>query len=194
MAENYRKIPDQDLLAGLKSSGRERRDYEEILYKKYINLIWSRPRKYKLTEEEARQAYNDAIMGFLRQIDNEKFRGESSVYTYLKSIFIRKCIDIFRSGPTIDIYEESIEDNLHLPDSSVNLLKSLVSRDELENAMKLLAKLGEKCKELLLLSAEGFKMAEIAQMMGFKNPDSAYSNKHQCKKKLKELFKTSSSY
>lgn len=190
MPQNPKQVSDQEILEGLRTDGKVRRHYEQVLYKRFVSLVWGRPRKYRLTEDQARQAYNDAIIGFLRQVDGDKFRGESSLYTYIRSIFIRRCIDIFRSSPTIDVYEDTLDEHLELPDHSVNLLRKIISQEEIQQALDTLSKLGSKCKELLILSAEGFKMPEIAEKLGFKSVESTYSTKHQCKKKLLQMMKS----
>lgn len=179
---------DAEILEGLKGGGRVRREMEEVLYRRFASLIWQRPRKYRLSEEEATQAYNDAIIGLLKQVDAGNFRGESSLYTYLRRIFLRRCIDIFRSGPTIPVYMDSLEERMDLPDESVNIIRRLISQDELRKALALLQQLGERCRELLMMSAEGYRIEEITQRLGLKNADSTYSTRHQCKKKLLDLL------
>lgn len=192
MSERQKKYADEDIIAGL--AGDRRRLYEEILYRRFASLIWQRPRKYNLSQEEATQAYNDAIIGFLKQLDAGNFRGESSLYTYIRRIFLRRCIDIFRSGPTTSVYMDSLDETLELPDESVGILKRMISQDELNRALIVLRKLSDRCRELLMMSAEGYKMDEITQRMGFKNADSTYSTKHQCKKKLLDLLATENIY
>jgi len=190
MPNRNHQVSDSDILLGLRETGMHRRQYEKILYNRYVSLIWTYSSKYGLTEDQGRQAYHDAILGFLKQIDQDRFRGDSSLYTYIRSIFIRRCIDIIRSDKDKIKHEQSLEHSLDIPDHSVNFLLRLITEEEIQHATQMLSKLGLKCRKILLLHAEGFNLKEISQQLGFKNVNSTYSSKHQCKKKLQKLIQT----
>ena len=190
MPNHNHQVSDSDILLGLREKGMHRRQYEQILYNRYVSLVWTYSSKYGLTEDQGRQAYHDAIIGFLQQIDQDRFRGESSLYTYIRSIFLRRCIDILRSDSGKIKHELSLETSLDLPDHSVNSLRHLIAKEEIQHAKQMLSKLGLKCRKILLLYAEGFNLKEISHQLGFKNVNSTYSSKHQCKKKLLKLIQT----
>ncbi|MEO0895462.1 MAG: sigma-70 family RNA polymerase sigma factor [Bacteroidota bacterium] len=185
-----RKQKEKELMEGLLKSGTEKEQYEQMMFKEYMNIIWKGKHKYNLTEEEAKDAYTDAMLASMKAIRKGSFRGESSLFSYIQSIFFKKCIDQFnRRKTSFDEYEET---SMQIPDSSQDVLAKLEVRDKFIQLKLHLNQLGERCKELLLYFAEGYSMEEITSIMGFANARTAASQKYNCKKQLLKLMENSS--
>jgi RNA polymerase sigma factor (sigma-70 family) len=182
--QGRKKVSDTELIQALRSGGTRREKYEYHLYRLHIDFVSKRPRKYKLSDEEARDAYTDAFMIVVDHIISGRFRGESSIKTYLSRIFRNKCVDQARKNSTIKV--DWTDEFPELADSSRDFLKRMIGEEMVSGLHKLLDKIGEKCKELLLLSGSGFSPAEIAQEMGFKTGKSASSQRYKCLEKLKK--------
>jgi RNA polymerase sigma factor (sigma-70 family) len=68
-------------------------------------------------------------------------------------------------------------------------LEDLIESEEAETVKKTLDRLGNPCKQLLLLYYwEELSMEAIAQQMGFAGADTVKSKKYQCKKALERLL------
>jgi len=184
MSKSNSSLSEKALLEGITGDKANRKRYEKILYQRFSYLVKARKSTYGLTVDQAQQAYNDAILGLLKQLDRGDFRLESSLKTYLYKIFTRRCVDIFREAPTNKYPLDSLEAASELSDSSADFMRTLISQEEIEQALTLLKRLGEKCKQLILMGAQGYGMEEIRKHFGFKNLDTTYSAKHKCKKKL----------
>ena len=179
-------LSDADLIDAIRAGGRRRREAETVFFRQYRYLVVKRPRRYRLSEEEARDAYTDAVIAVVDHIAAGRFRGESSVKTYLSRIFRNKCVDQHRKNTTVsgvwtDLFPE-------LPDASRDFLRELMGREAVQQVMGYLAQVGDRCRQLLLLSGEGYSPAEIAAELGFKSPGSASSQRYKCLEKLKTLM------
>ncbi|MCB0835250.1 MAG: sigma-70 family RNA polymerase sigma factor [Bacteroidetes bacterium] len=177
-------VSDQELIQALKSGGAAKERYEYLLYRLHMDFVRKRPRKYKLTDEEARDAYTDAFLIVIDHITSGRFRGESSIKTYLSRIFRNKCVDRARKNSTIKV--DWMDEFPDLEDTSKDFLRKMIGEEMVAGLRKHLEAIGEKCKELLLLSGSGFSPQEVAEKMGFKTPKSASSQRYKCMEKLKQ--------
>ena len=57
-----------------------------------------------------------------------------------------------------------------------------------EQLYRYLDRLGEPCRTLLLLWADGLSFEEIAQKMGYQNANSARQQKHRCIERLRGIM------
>ncbi len=157
------------------------------LFRQYAYFVRKRPAKYGLTEEDALDAYTDAYLAVIDHIKSGRFRGESSIKTYLSRIFRNKCVDKARRNATMKV--DWVEEFPDLRDESRNFLQTIISREELKGVRKKLALLNEKCREMLLMSAEGYSPLEIAQKLNLATARSASSQRYKCLEKLKKMMK-----
>ncbi|MEZ4828394.1 MAG: sigma-70 family RNA polymerase sigma factor [Bacteroidia bacterium] len=177
---------DQEIMAGIRAGGVTRQRYENLFFLRNKEMVRLRPRKYRITEDDALDAYTEAFLAVVDHIVSGRFRGEASLKTYLSRIFRNKCVDQHRKNTTIptDWAEEFPE----LPDPSRDFLKKLMGEERLERVSQFMEQLGQRCKDLLMLSAWGYSPAEIAEKMDFSTPHSASSQRHKCLAKLKEMM------
>ncbi|MEL6805510.1 MAG: RNA polymerase subunit sigma-24, partial [Bacteroidota bacterium] len=96
---------EDELIDGIRNGGAKARRYENALFQQFGRLVWQRSTKWALSDEQARDAYTDAVIVVIRHLREGIFRGESSLYTYLRKIFSNKCIDVSRKKTTA-IYED----------------------------------------------------------------------------------------
>lgn len=157
------------------------------LYEKYFRFLYQGKSKHNITEEEAKDAYSDAVIAVSEQIAANKFRGDSKLSTYLYRIFYYKCVDIIRQRPTLRKVELQEAEEFELLEADP--LDQVIQEEQLAELETYLDKIGAKCKELLLdWGYWGYNMSEIAERMGFKDNKSAISQKHKCMQKLKTLL------
>lgn len=175
---------DQEIIEAIRKGGIVRERCEYIFYRRYVSFVARRPRKYKITDEEARDAYTEAFLAVVDHILSGRFRGDSSLKTYLSRIFRNKCVDQHRKNTTVKL--NWVDEFPELPDSSRDFIRKLVGEESLQQVRQYIIRLGEKCRELLMLSASGYSPAEMAEKLGFKTPHSASSQRYKCLEKLKK--------
>lgn len=175
---------EQILIANIRSGGVNQERAMSELFKSYHAFVGMGQGRYRLSEDQSLQAFSDSLLSFRRQVLQENFRGESLIKTYLFRIFSNKCVDIIRKRPSKEL--ETLEHARDVPVNSPDILRSLIVAEELEKLMHEFEKLGESCKQILLLAEyQGYTSAEIADKIGFKNAHTVNSKKHKCLQRLR---------
>jgi RNA polymerase sigma factor (sigma-70 family) len=184
---------DQAIINSLLQAGIERRRGEEQLFSTYIYFIREGMKKYSLPEEEAFDAYSDSILSSIQKVISGNFEGRSSLKTWLFQIFQNKCVDLLRKKATNknSIHKTiSVSDMLYqLSDASKTIIQQLVEKADRDLLKQRLNELGNKCRELLLLSADGYSDKEVAAQLAYKSADVVKTSRLRCLEKLRQLYK-----
>lgn len=185
---------DDEIIAGIRAGGTQRRLFENKFYEKYAYLVAEGERKHRLTEDECESAYSDSFMTVVENIVSGKFEERSGLKTYLYQIFSFKCVDIIRkkttnrSKPNEDAF--SLDDStLQLPDAARSALENLDFQSEVEQLHRHLRELGEKCRAMILSWGEGYSDDEIALTLGYNSAAVAKTSRLRCLEKLRERFR-----
>lgn len=185
-----RKNPyqDKDIIAGILKGGIPKEKALKIIYSSHLGYIHKGVNTYRLTENNAIDAYNDAVLGLMQQVMKGSFDGKARLSTYLFKIFHFKCVDKIKKKQTNEhvIWEDAFP---QLQDASKDFLRRIISTEEWEHTKGLLKQLGEKCRQMMLLAAQGYRPAEIAVEMGLKNAQTAKTRKYKCAERFRELLK-----
>ncbi len=188
------------IIKGLRTGGTERERYENILWKLFFHFIDRGIARYKLTRDEVRQAYDDAILCVIINIVSGRYKEENNILlkTYAETIFKRKCINSFHSNDknatiqdpgneqTVKEYQLEI-----LPDEVKNVIEMIIESEEHLKMEKCLEKIKGPCKEILQLFASGYKDKEIAGMLNYSSPEAAKQSRYRCMEKLSQVLSKS---
>ena len=184
---------DQPIITGLLETGIERRKAEEQFFTTYQYFIREGMHKYKLQEEDAFDAYADSILAAIQKIRDASFEGRSSLKTWLFQIFQNKCVDLLRKKTT---NKNSVHQTAAIPemlyqlsDASKNIIQQMMARADTELLKKKLDELGDKCRELLLFSADGYSDKDLAIQLVYKSADVVKTTRLRCLQKLRQLYK-----
>lgn len=181
-------LPDRELIKAIRSRGGKEQAALRMIYRQFWGYTIKGQRQYRISEEEAIDAYEDAIIGFSRQMQKADFQLEGSIGGYLYRAFCNRCVDRLRKKSSIPT--ETLDHARLLPSKAQTILQKLLIEEELAGLIALMDKLGGKCKQLLL-DAEyyGYSIDELVDRLGFKDANSLASQKYRCMKKLRELIK-----
>ena len=186
---------DRGIIDSLELGGIERRKAEETLFTTYSYFIDQGVRQYSISRDEAFDAYSDSVLIGIRQLSDSNFEGRSSIKTWLYRIFCNKCVDLLRKKTT---NKQSVYHTLpvsemltELSDSSKTIIQQLVQEADMELLRKRLAETGDRCRELLVRSAEGYSDRELSAELGYKSADVVKTSRLRCLEKLRQLYKTS---
>jgi RNA polymerase sigma factor (sigma-70 family) len=184
---------DSEILAGLKTGPDQRPTWELQFYRRYDYFIREGCRKYHISAEDSFSAYSDAVLSSIHNIAAGRFDGSASLKTYLFKIFSNKCIDQIRKNAmnkaTVHQSAASPELLAHLPDKARSAVDLLIHRCKIETVREYVQKLGEKCRELLVLFEDGFSDKEIAEKMEYNSPAVVKTTRLRCIDRLRELMK-----
>lgn len=184
---------DQQLIENLRQEGAVKRKGEEQLFNTYAYFIREGMHKYVLSEDEAFDAYSDSILSAIENIRKGSFEGRSSLKTWLYQVFYNKCVDLLRKRSTNknSVYQTtSISDMLlQLSDSGKSVIQRLIDKSDWDLLKQKLNELGDTCRQLLTLSADGYTDKEISTLMEYKTADVVKTSRLRCLDKLRQLYK-----
>ena len=183
---------DEELIQNLQGNNLLKRKAEDALFKQYIYFIKEGVKKYALQEDEAFDAYSDTILQAIDNIRKGLFENRSALKTYLYRIFINKCVDLLRKKTTNkhSVHKSaSISDMLILiADPAKTVVQQLIERTDMESLKNKLQELGESCRKLLMLFADGFSDREVSVLMEYKSADVVKTSRLRCVDKLRLLY------
>lgn len=184
--------PDPEIINNLKQNGTGRRKAEEQLFNRYVYFIKEGMGKYSLTEEDAFDVYSDTVLSAIEKITAGLFEGRSSLKTWLYRIFHNKCVDHVRKITTNKnkVHRTvTVSDMLlHLSDSAKSAIQQLVDRSDFDLLKKKLNELGDNCRKLLMLFADGYSDKEIATSMEYKTGEVVKTSRLRCLEKLRQSY------
>ena len=172
-----------NIIARLRS---DRKEALAELYQTYRTEFLRWIMRYRCTAEEAKDAYQFAVLTFYENIMSGKLTLlNSSEKTYLFAIGKNKILEMKRASnklTEIDNLEESLPDVSFDEDEQVD-------PKHLKRVALCMEKLGEPCVSLLKeFYYHCRSMEEIAKLLDYKNTDSAKNQKYKCLQRLRKLF------
>ena len=184
---------DKEIIARLLQGGVNKRKAEEQFFNIYVYFIKEGIKKYSLKEEEAFDAYADAILSAIDKIVGGYFDAHSSLKTYLYQIFRNKCVDLLRKKTTnkYSVHQTlAIQEQVfNMSDAAKSVIQGLVDKADRAALKQKLDELGSNCRKALTLWAEGYTDREIALSLEYKTADVAKTSRLRCLNKLKLLYK-----
>ncbi len=185
---------EREIIDSIHQNGTERKKGEERLFNRYAYFIKEAIHKYSLPQEQAFDLYSDTIISAIEKIADGSFQGRASLKTWLYQIFHNKYVDLLRKKTTNknSIHRTlSISDLLfQVSDHSKTIIQQLVDKTDWELLRQRLAQIGDNCRQMLLLWADGYSDKEIAPLMEYKTSDVVKTTRLRCLEKLKQLYHT----
>jgi len=184
---------EREIIDSITQNGAGRKKGEERLFNRYAYFIREAVYKYSLPEEDAFDLYSDTIISAIEKIASGSFQGRSSLKTWLYSIFHNKYVDLLRKKTT---NKNSVHNTLSISDlllqvsdQSKTIVQKLVEKTDWEILRERLVEVGESCRQMLLLWAEGYSDKDIAGLMEYKTSDVVKTSRLRCLEKLKQLYR-----
>jgi len=184
---------DDEMVRNLKESVMGKRKAEEQLFNTHSYFIREAVNKFSIDQEEAFNAYSDTVLQAIQNITTGKFEQRSSLKTYLYKIFNNKCVDLIRKKTT---NKSSVHQTVSIPDMltmisdpAKTVIQKLIEKNDTELLKVRLNEIGENCKQLLSLYADGYTDKEIATSMDYKSDDVVKTSRLRCIEKLRKLYK-----
>jgi RNA polymerase sigma-70 factor (ECF subfamily) len=174
---------DKEIIENILSGGRDKEIAIDYLIHRHTGMVIRVMNKTAISEEDAKDAFTDALLAVIKNIKDNKFVPKSKLSTYLYQILYYKCVDRARKKT---IYQnEPIKSVIDIKDETPDIYRIIKGKRELNLLHHLLTELGDPCKSILLKwGAGGYTMNEIAEMTGLESAEKAKKKKHYCLKVL----------
>jgi RNA polymerase sigma factor (sigma-70 family) len=154
---------------------------QEQLYKNYYRAMMSLCLRYTQNEADAVEALNNGFLKVFRNIQRYE-PAQGSLYTWIRTIVIRSCLDYVKARQRVPVARELVED------TELHLAPEVLSRMKAEALLKLVRQLPPGTQAVFNLYAiEGYNHREIGELMGISEGTSKW-HLSEARKQLKRMI------
>jgi RNA polymerase sigma factor (sigma-70 family) len=184
--EVIRNFPDSELVANLRAGKRMEETIKTIYRSHFDSLSW-----YVMNNSGSRQdaedVFQEVIVAFIDLVQKDKFRGESTVKTFLYSLNRHTWLnELKRRGRALAREEKYEKEQERTAPDTGHLIAAREGKAEI---MRLMGELGETCRKILLLYYyENLTMKEILDATEYENEQVVRNKKYKCLKQLEQMI------
>jgi RNA polymerase sigma factor (sigma-70 family) len=182
---------DQDLVAELKTEGR-RKQAVVFLYRETAQSVLRLVLKYGGTEADRDELMNEAFLVLIDCVEREKFRFQSRLSTFYMGICRRIWFNWRKKASKVAGQVRPLEEMQGMEPMSESAEVALEKSEKLHILNLCLDKLGERGKQLLLLSREvpALSWPEIAQQLAYSSHQTAKNAAQRFMKRVADCVKS----
>jgi RNA polymerase sigma factor (sigma-70 family) len=159
-----------------------------FIYQQYSQTVQSYILANNGMPADAEDIFQETVVTFIDLVKKDKFRGESSVKTFLTAIARNLWLNELKKRERSGIREKAYEVNRELTELDVS--EHMASREVKQQFLDVLGKLGEPCKKLLtLFYYENLSMKDIVHHLPYENEQVVRNKKYKCLQSLTEMIK-----
>lgn len=186
--EVIRNFPDSELVDNLRTGQRMDETIKAIYRGHFDSLSW-----YVMNNSGSRQdaedIFQEVIVAFIDLVQKDKFRGESTVKTFLFSLNRFTWLDELKRRGRALAREEKYERGQEKVELDTGAI--IADREGKAEVVRLVGELGETCRKILLLFYyENLSMKEILEIMHYENEQVVRNKKYKCLKQLEQMVNT----
>jgi RNA polymerase sigma factor (sigma-70 family) len=157
------------------------------LYRNHYSLTAAYIRQNSGSDQDAEDIFQEVILAFIEILKKDKFRGESSVSTFLyavtRNIWLNELKKRDRSRQRDEIFEKGRNP------LEVDVSHLIADREMKSQLMLLVDALGETCKKILLaFYFQNLPMKEILKTLEYENEQVVRNKKYKCLKQLEQMM------
>ncbi len=184
--EVINNLPDTELVAKLRD-GKSMDEAIRTLYRNYFgNLCW-----YVMNNSGSRQdaedVFQEVVVNFIDLVQKNKFRGESTVKTFLFSLNRHTWLNELKRRGRALAREEKYERGQEKTEMDAG--HYIADREGKAEVTRLVGELGETCRKILLLFYyENLSMREILETLHYENEQVVRNKKYKCLKQLEQMI------
>jgi len=179
-------LPDDAIVAGILSN-----DLNEVIfyiYKRYAELISFNVVTMGGSLQDGEDIFQETVVTFIDLVRKGKFRGESSVKTFLVAVARNIWLNELKRKKSGDQRAKIFESNRGHIENDV--LENLNQREMREQLLSLMDRLGESCRKILIFFYyDNLPFEEIIHKMGYETEQVARNKKYKCMRELSELIR-----
>ncbi|MBC7874128.1 MAG: sigma-70 family RNA polymerase sigma factor [Ferruginibacter sp.] len=184
--EVIRNFPDSELVGNLRS-GQRMDEMVKAIYRSYFDSLRWYVMNNSGSRQDAEDVFQEVVVSFIELVQKDKFRGESTVKTFLFSLNRFTWLNELKKRGRALAREEKYErgqDKMELDTSHF-----IAEREGKAEVVKLVGKLGEDCRKILLLFYyENLSIKEILDTMHYENEQVVRNKKYKCLKQLEQMM------
>lgn len=177
-----RKFSDEELTESIRT-GKDREQAIKFIYKDNFETLSRFILNNSGNRQDAEDIFQEVVVNFIAAVQLNKFRGESSIKTFLYSLNRFSWLnELKKKGRTQlrEIKYEKAGDKVQQDGSRL-----LIEKESADQIINLVDLLGENCKKILLMFYyDNFSMKEILDTLDYENEQVVRNKKYKCLKQL----------
>lgn len=184
--ELIRSFPDSELVARLRK-GEKMDDVIKDIYRSHFESLAWYVQQNSGSRQDAEDVFQELVVTFIGLVQADKFRGESTVKTFLYSLNRHIWLNELKKRGRAQAREEKYTKGSEWVDLDVG--QEIAGKESKNLVMELMDKLGETCKQILLLFYyENQSIREILGTLHYENEQVVRNKKYKCLKQLEQLL------
>lgn len=185
-----RQFTDGMLLEILKS-GKAPDEAIRQLYRSQFSVTKAYINQNSGSDEDAEDIFQEVILTFIELVRQNKFRGESSIATFLYAITRNTWLNELKKRGRSKLRDEKFEKAKDSTEMDVS--HYIVNRELKTQLLKVVDSLGETCKKILLaFYYDNLAIKDILQTLSYENEQVVRNKKYKCLKQLEQMLATES--
>jgi len=181
-----RNFPDSELVNNL-MSGQRMDETIKAIYRSYFDSLSWYVMNNSGSRQDAEDVFQEVVVAFIDLVQKDKFRGESSVKTFLFSLNRHAWLNELKRRGRALAREEKYEREKDKVELDTGYL--IADREEKAEVVRLVGELGESCRKILLLFYyENLTMKEILAVTEYENDQVVRNKKYKCLKQLEQML------
>lgn len=162
-------------------------DAIRYLYRHYFEGLAMYVQQNSGTREDAEDIFQETVLAFIQLVQQNRFRGEASVKTFLFAINKNTWLNELKRKGRAEARDAKFEKGRETVDEDIS--QYIAGREARMQVMDIMDKLGEGCKKILLaFYYENMPMKEILKTMNYENDQVLRNKKHKCLKQLEQML------
>jgi len=179
-------LPDEAILDGILSANLN--DVIFYIYRQYADYIVFNVAAMGGGLQDGEDIFQETVVTFIDLVQRRKFRGDSSIKTFLTSIAKHIWLNELKRRKSINHRESRFGTERDQVDNE--LFDSYEDQEIKEQFLTLLSQLGDSCRQVLtLFYYENLTFAEIMEKMGYESEQVVRNKKYKCLRELTGLVR-----
>lgn len=159
----------------------------KYLYRNHYQMTAAYIRQNNGSDQDAEDIFQEVILVFIEILKKDKFRGESSVSTFLYSITRNIWLNELKKRDRSRQRDKIFEGGKNPMEMDVS--HNIMDREIKSQLMLVMESLGETCKKILLaFYFQNLAMREILKTLEYENEQVVRNKKYKCLKQLEQMM------
>lgn len=189
MKRTLNSLTDTDLIIGIKT-GHSIERAMRFIYQSHYRMMENYVMNHGGDEDDAADLVQEVLVVFIEMVQKERFRGESSVKSFLYTITKNLWISELRKRETEVKHKEDFEMGQDTFEEDIS--QFMTYKEAQKSILVLFDSLGVGCKQVLtLFYYENLSAKEIVERTGYENEQNVRNRKYKCLKELTDLVQSS---
>ncbi|MBN8674566.1 MAG: sigma-70 family RNA polymerase sigma factor [Chitinophagales bacterium] len=184
--ELIRNLPDTELVANLRA-GKSMDESIKALYRNHFESLCWYIMNNSGSRQDAEDVFQEVVLSFIDLVQKDKFRGESTVKTFLFSLNRHTWLNELKRRGRALVREEKYERGQERTELDAG--HYIADREGKAEVTRLVGELGDTCRKILLLFYyENLSMREILETLHYENEQVVRNKKYKCLKQLEQMI------